>query len=72
MPSPLRLTPKSQVVLDEAAYYYDGPPDEDAEMGRRGDAESLPHPPYGRPLPLGEATKPPASTEQDEVEVALR
>ncbi len=24
VPSPLRLTPKSQVVLDEAAYYYDG------------------------------------------------
>jgi RNA polymerase sigma factor (sigma-70 family) len=24
VPSPLRLTPKSQVVVDEAAYYYDG------------------------------------------------
>ncbi|MGH2352772.1 MAG: RNA polymerase sigma factor [Chloroflexota bacterium] len=24
VPSPVRLTPKSQVVLDEAAYYYDG------------------------------------------------
>lgn len=24
VPSPLRLSPKSQVVLDEAAYYYDG------------------------------------------------
>ena len=29
VPSPLRLTPKSQVVLDEAAYYYDG-----GELGR--------------------------------------
>jgi uncharacterized protein len=25
VPAPLRLTPKSQVVVDEAAYYYDGP-----------------------------------------------
>src|SRR5262249_35978319 len=24
VPAPLRLTPKSQVVVDEAAYYYDG------------------------------------------------
>jgi hypothetical protein len=24
VPSPLRLTQKSQVVVDEAAYYYDG------------------------------------------------
>lgn len=24
VPSPVRLTPKSQIVLDEAAYYYDG------------------------------------------------
>ncbi|MDQ3250556.1 MAG: hypothetical protein M3Q45_15290 [Chloroflexota bacterium] len=24
VPSPLRLTPKSQITVDEAAYYYDG------------------------------------------------
>jgi uncharacterized protein len=29
VPSPVRLHPKSQVVLDEAAYYYDGPPAEE-------------------------------------------
>jgi RNA polymerase sigma factor (sigma-70 family) len=30
VPAPLRLTPKSQVVVDEAAYYYDG----DALLGK--------------------------------------
>jgi RNA polymerase sigma factor (sigma-70 family) len=30
VPSPVRLTPKSQVVVDEAAYYFDGLEDEDA------------------------------------------
>jgi uncharacterized protein len=30
VPSPVRLTPKSQVVVDEAAYYYDGLEEGDA------------------------------------------
>jgi predicted nucleotidyltransferase len=50
VPSPVRLTPKSQVVLDEAAYYYDGLGAEDG-----ADTERRPHPRFARPLPEGEA-----------------
>jgi uncharacterized protein len=41
VPSPVRLTPKSRVVLDEAAYYYDGldgPPPDAGEDGDLPDA----------------------------------
>ena len=34
VPSPVRLTPKSQVVVDEAAYYYDGLGGEAGVSGR--------------------------------------
>jgi len=45
VPSPVRLTPKSQVVVDEAAYYYDGlggADGENAGRGRHGEATLTP------------------------------
>ena len=41
IPSPVRLHPRSQVVLDEAAYYYDGSDDDDRESVA-ADPEAVP------------------------------